>query len=125
MRMLAVRLVDVADVDCAHEANFCVIEDMAMEHPRSGPVQLDEKTLRRIDRHVDRVLPGTRAQRNALLIHFLKEEPVQMDGMRPDRLVRNRPQLFLTYSCTHCRLPPERPSLERESRNALRLGHDQ
>src|SRR5687768_3772625 len=120
MRMLAVLRVDVANVDRAHETHFCVIQDVAMEHPRASPVQLDEKTLRRIDRYVDRILPGTRTQRNALLIHFLKEEPVQMDGMRPDRLVRNRPKLFLADSGAHRRLAPEWPALERESRNPLR-----
>src|SRR5687768_13724685 len=39
VRMLAVRGVDVADIDCAHQADFGMVEDVAMVHPRPSAVE--------------------------------------------------------------------------------------
>ena len=93
--MLALFAGNVADVDGAHQAGFRVIEDVAMEHPRTRSIELDEKPLGPIHRNMNRVLPGTRAHRHALLVHFLKEEPVQVNGMSPDSFVGDGPQLGL------------------------------
>src|SRR5687768_17098782 len=124
VRVLSDR-VDVSDIDRAHEARLGMIEDVAMPHPRTRAVELDEEPLRGIDRHVNRVLPRARADGHALLVYFLEEEAMEVNRVRPNRLIRDRPELRLTDGRTNRCLAVKRPALDRKSSQPLIFGHDE
>jgi hypothetical protein len=86
--------------DDRHQASFRVIEDMAVEHPCSWSLVVSHDEVQSlIKRDVDRILPGKGAHWIATVVEHLKEEAMQMDRMRPFRLIRDGPDLGFTNGC--------------------------
>ena len=67
------------DIHGAHQTRFGVVENVAVIHPGSRAIELDEKAPRGFGGDVDGVFPGARADRNAFFIHFLEEKPVKVN----------------------------------------------
>src|SRR5437016_10982098 len=89
-----------AEFHHAHHAAFGMVEDVAMEHPHPGPVVVPhDESHGFVDWRVERVLPGKWAYGLTILVEYLKEKTVQVDRMRPLRVIRDRPDLRLSDAC--------------------------
>ena len=81
-----------------HQAAFSMIEDVAVKHPccwgRSGTVVVPyDEAHGFIERHIDRILPGEWTRGVSFFVEDLKEKAMQVDGVRPFRLIRDSPNL--------------------------------
>src|SRR5262245_9789463 len=77
-----------------------MIEYVAVNHPHAWTfVEPYDEAQGLIEGHIDGVLPGERPRRLAVFVEYLKKETVQMDGMGPLCLIRNRPDLCFADGC--------------------------
>ena len=77
----------VTDLDGPHQTCFGVVEDVAMNHPRSGCalsiVEAHGQTHRLLEWNVHGVFLGEWSNRCAVVVEYLEEEAMEMERMRP------------------------------------------
>src|SRR5215831_20980761 len=91
-----------------------MIQHVAVVHPGAGSVGIETygNANGLLERDVDRILPRDRMNRLLVLVERLKEEAVQMKGMRPGRRIDQRPDLHLAGLRLEVRLPAKRRSID-------------